>query len=61
MSARTDLCGGYQATGIPTATQSGNFMGPVTIVAWKEVVFQWPDLLPRPAVTTTRCRIGKRS
>jgi hypothetical protein len=22
MSARTDLCGGYQATGIPTATQS---------------------------------------
>ncbi len=22
MSARTDLCGGYQATGIPTATDA---------------------------------------
>jgi hypothetical protein len=41
MSARTDLCGGYQATGIPTATRDQSFdnndFGPPDVTALAEV------------------------
>jgi hypothetical protein len=41
MSARTDLCGGYQATGIPTATRNqpleNNDFGPPEVTSLAEV------------------------
>jgi hypothetical protein len=41
MSARTDLCGGYRATGIPTATRDqpfeSNDLGPPEVTSRAEV------------------------